>query len=65
MMTKLSHFLSKLRRDERGLTTVEYAIVLVLIAAAGVAVWNEFGTTVKDKLQDSNDHIESELDTDF
>ena len=33
--------------DDRGLTTVEYIIVLCLIAVVGLAIWRRFGETVK------------------
>ena len=35
-------------RDEKGLSTVEYLILLALIAAAGVGVWTTFGGQVRD-----------------
>jgi Flp pilus assembly pilin Flp len=41
---------SELAGDQRGLTTVEYVIVLVLIAVVGIGVWRIFGTAVKDKI---------------
>ncbi len=40
-------------RDERGLSAVEYVIVLVLIAAASVGIWQLLGNTVKSKLNDA------------
>jgi len=39
-----------LLRDTRGLTTVEYIIILCLIAVVGFAVWKKFGETVKTKV---------------
>lgn len=62
MMTKINECLSSLRRDERGLTTVEYAIVLVLIAAVAVGTWQKFGSMVQNKLVTSNTTIKTELD---
>ena len=38
-------------RDNRGLSTVEYVIILVLIAAAAVGSWSLFGQTVQGKLK--------------
>ncbi|MBW2402463.1 MAG: hypothetical protein JRF42_01335 [Deltaproteobacteria bacterium] len=35
-----------LMRDQRGLTTVEYIIVLGLIAVVGIAAWQQFGETL-------------------
>ena len=32
--------------DEAGMTTVEYALLLVLIVAAGVTAWTQLGTAV-------------------
>ena len=41
--------LQKLVRDTRGLSTVEYIIILCLIAVVGFAVWKQFGQTVEEK----------------
>ena len=49
----LSRHRTNLRRDERGLSTVEYVIVLVLIAAASVGGWSLFGQTMRGKLKTS------------
>ena len=46
-------WLRMLVRDERGLTTVEYALVLALIAVAGILVWQTFGQTVNESGLDS------------
>lgn len=35
--------------DERGLSTVEYIIILCLIAVVGFALWKQFGQTVEGK----------------
>jgi Flp pilus assembly pilin Flp len=45
--------------DERGLSTVEYVIILVLIAAAAVGTWTTFGKTITGKISDSNATIGS------
>lgn len=50
MQAKLSHLIKKLREDERGLSTVEYVVLLVLIVAIAVAVWNLFGQSLVGKL---------------
>ncbi len=49
--------LKDLWADEEGLTTVEYALLLVLIVAAAITAWTQLGTqvstevgTVKDTL---------------
>lgn len=47
-----------LAHDERGLSTVEYVIILVLIAVIGIVSWNKFGTAVRDKVDDAKSDIE-------
>ncbi|MGE0790775.1 MAG: Flp family type IVb pilin [Sandaracinaceae bacterium] len=50
MKIKKSEHLHGLLSDERGLTTVEYIIILCLIAVVGFAIWRKFGETVKEKV---------------
>jgi Flp pilus assembly pilin Flp len=45
-------------RDERGLTTVEYVIILVLLAIVAISVWDKFGDAVQKKVTDSTEKIE-------
>lgn len=40
--------------DQRGLSTVEYIIILALIAVSGIGLWNTFGKNVRDKISESN-----------
>lgn len=42
--------LKRFWRDEEGLTTVEYALLLVLIVVVAVTAWQTLGTGVKDKV---------------
>jgi Flp pilus assembly pilin Flp len=44
-------------RDERGLSTVEYIIILVLIAVAGIGLWSKFGKAITSKITDSTDAV--------
>jgi Flp pilus assembly pilin Flp len=55
------HALRRLATDERGLTTVEYVIVLCLIAAAAVGAWQKFGKTVSDGLDRADKDIKAEF----
>ncbi|MCB9709113.1 MAG: DUF4244 domain-containing protein [Myxococcales bacterium] len=50
---------SKLGRDTRGMTTVEYIIVLSLIAVVGFGIWQKFGKTVKTKVQAADSVMEN------
>ncbi len=46
-------------RDERGLSTVEYVILLALIAVVAIGVWSEFGGNVHDAVENSNEQFET------
>ena len=45
-------------RDARGLTTVEYIIILCLIAVVGFGVWQKFGAKVKEKVGGSTEQVD-------
>ncbi|MBX3269373.1 MAG: hypothetical protein KF729_03885 [Sandaracinaceae bacterium] len=47
----------RLLQDQRGLTTVEYIIILCLIAVVGFALWKQFGQTVEYKAKGANDVV--------
>jgi Flp pilus assembly pilin Flp len=46
-----------LMRDEHGLTTVEYIIVLGLIAVVGIAAWQQFGETLIGEVEAADGYI--------
>jgi len=56
-MQRIRNFFATLDRDQRGLTTVEYAIVLCVIIAVAVGTWQEFGTKIHDSLTRSSEDI--------
>ncbi len=43
--------------DQRGLTTVEYIIVLGLIAVVGIAAWQQFGETLIGEVEAADGYI--------
>lgn len=43
--------------DQRGLSTIEYVIILVLVAAIAIGTWSAFGHSVKCALGIANDTI--------
>ena len=53
-MTKMKKHILKFLRDERGLTTVEYAVAGGLIALAVVAAFQALGITVGQVIQNIN-----------
>ncbi len=40
--------LTALWKDEDGPTSVEYALMLVVVSLAAIAAWRVFGSTVRD-----------------
>ena len=45
-------------RDDCGLSTVEYTIILVLIAVAGIGLWSNFGDVLTDKIGVATDRLD-------
>ncbi|MEZ4406749.1 MAG: hypothetical protein R3A52_09760 [Polyangiales bacterium] len=46
-----------LMKDDAGLSTVEYVIILILIAVVGIAAWRTFGQTVVSKINSGNSQV--------
>jgi Flp pilus assembly pilin Flp len=46
-----------LNRDERGITTVEYVVILVLIAIGSIGVWKAFGGSISGKAGEAGTRI--------
>ncbi|MEZ4391073.1 MAG: hypothetical protein R3A48_08260 [Polyangiales bacterium] len=44
-------------QDTEGLSTVEYVIILILIAVVGITAWRTFGNTVVNKINSGNSQI--------
>jgi Flp pilus assembly pilin Flp len=56
-LNRLRHPTVTLAQDELGLTTVEYVIVLVLIAVGAIGLWRSFGGAVNARIQSSTESI--------
>ena len=54
-------FARALCRDTRGLSTVEYVLILALIAVVGVGTWKSFGEQVNKYVKKSNSTIKSKM----
>ena len=63
MQNKLRALVQKLSRDQRGLSTVEYVVLLVLIVVMAVAIWNLFGDMLSDKLEAAATEFDQEVTT--
>jgi len=55
IMTKKN--LRTLANDTAGLSTVEYVIILILIAVVGITAWRTFGNTVVTKINSGNSQV--------
>ena len=44
-------------KDTEGLSTVEYVIILILIAVVGITAWRTFGNTVVSKINSGNSQV--------
>ncbi len=43
--------------DERGLSTVEYVIILVLLAVMAIVTWRSFGDAIKGQVNSATNDI--------
>jgi len=57
ILKRTGRFLS----DVRGLTTVEYVIVLAMIAVVSVGLWRSFGARIHDYLDKSSTKIDGQM----
>jgi Flp pilus assembly pilin Flp len=60
-MNDLINCLKNLHGNEDGATATEYIILLILIACVAIAVVKTFGATIKEKFQNANDGVQSEV----
>jgi len=49
-MKKLQELMSKLRRDEKGATVIEYALIAALISVAAIAAFSFLGNKVSNTM---------------
>ena len=48
-------------RKDKGISSVEYIIILVLVALTGIAVFKLFGATIKTKMTNANNTVNSDV----
>jgi Flp pilus assembly pilin Flp len=53
--------LVKRSRKDKGISSVEYIIILVLVALTGIAVFKLFGGTIKNKMTTANNTVNSDV----
>jgi len=57
-MKKLQRLVAKMRRDEKGATVIEYALIAALVSIAAITAFSALGTTVSTTMNS----VESNLD---
>ncbi len=58
-MKKLQELMAKLRRDEKGATVIEYALIAALISIAAIVAFSALGTSVKNTMNNVAGNISS------
>ncbi|MEM9068512.1 MAG: Flp family type IVb pilin [Myxococcota bacterium] len=56
---KIDHEQKALLNDDEGLSTVEYIIILILIAIIGIVAWRAFGNAVRTQASSATGQISS------
>lgn len=54
--------LKTLARDERGLTTMEYAVMFVLIVVGSISLWGSLGQELAGQIKSGTGTFSGELD---
>ncbi|MGI6295651.1 MAG: Flp family type IVb pilin [Armatimonadota bacterium] len=53
MLAKLMSFI----KDEEGVTMVEYALILALVAIVAITAWKTLGTGIKNAVTEAGDEV--------
>jgi len=54
--------LRKLQKDQKGLSTMEYAVLFVVIVVGALVAWSQLGADMATKVQTGTDSFNTELD---
>lgn len=55
-------FIKRLAQDERGLSTMEYAVLFVVIVVGAITLWSELGTDLAENIQEGTETFSTTLD---
>ena len=59
----MKNMLTKLAKDQRGLSTMEYAVLFVIIVIGAIALWTNLGSSLATQVSTGTDTFNGELDT--
>ena len=57
----MSRSLVRRARNDKGISSVEYIIILVLVALTGIAVFKIFGGQIKSKMTTANQTVQTDV----
>jgi Flp pilus assembly pilin Flp len=57
----MTRSLQRRARKDRGVSSVEYIIILVLVALTGIAVFKIFGGQIKTKMNTANNTMQNDV----
>jgi len=57
----MSRSLVRRARKDKGVSSVEYIIILVLVALTGIAVFKIFGGQIKSKMTNANNTMQTDV----
>jgi len=60
-MKKIQELLAKLRRDEKGATVIEYALIAALISVAAIVAFKFIGTSVNNTMTNIGSAIDQPI----
>jgi Flp pilus assembly pilin Flp len=53
---------NKLARDQRGVTTMEYGVLFVLIIVGSILTWSGLGNTMKSKVETGTNSVQATME---
>ena len=53
--------IKKLRKDNRGLSTMEYAVLFVIIVVGALALWTKLGKSLADQVSKGDETFNTKL----
>lgn len=59
----MKNMLTKLAKDQRGLSTMEYAVLFVIIVVGAIMLWMNLGESLSAQVADGTDTFNEQLDT--
>ena len=58
----MKNMLMKLAKDQRGLSTMEYAVLFVIIVVGAIVLWTNLGTSLAENVAAGTETFSGELE---